>query len=189
MSAATAPVVEWCLSYPASWAVRSDRYPRWGLRPPVPAGPAAVALPAADSGTAHAPTAQSPPVTPGKKSPPNSAQKLFSSNPPSTYQPLVLLSIRDLRHCLSNSATPRAPLTRLRCRTLIDVETPLKGTKRTLPALAILAAFALAATSPAVSPSQSSSTPAAPSSPAPFPAVTQPISGPPTNPGFFPLNQ
>jgi hypothetical protein len=68
------------------------------------------------------------------------------------------------------------------------VETPLKGTKRGLPALAILTAFALAATFPAVSPSQSSSTassiPAAPSS-----AVTQPIAGPPTNPGFFPLSQ
>jgi hypothetical protein len=64
------------------------------------------------------------------------------------------------------------------------VETPLKGTKRSLSALAILAAFTLAATCPALSSGQSSSTPAAPSSAAP-----QPITGPPTNPGFFPLNQ
>jgi hypothetical protein len=63
------------------------------------------------------------------------------------------------------------------------VETPLKGTKRSLSAVAILAAFALAAASSVLSRGQSSSTPATPS------ASPQPIAGPPTNPGFFPLSQ
>jgi hypothetical protein len=63
------------------------------------------------------------------------------------------------------------------------VETPLKGTN-CFPAFVILAIFALAATSPALLPGQSSSTPAAHSS-----ASTQPIAGPPANPGFFPLSQ
>lgn len=68
------------------------------------------------------------------------------------------------------------------------METLLKGTNRSLPALAILATFALAATSPALSPGQSSSAPAT-SPAAPSPAVPQPVTGPPTNPGFFPLSQ
>jgi hypothetical protein len=63
------------------------------------------------------------------------------------------------------------------------VETPLKGTKRSLPAFAVFAVLALAACCPSLLRGQSSSTPAAPS------AAPQTIAGPPVNPGFFPLNQ
>ena len=63
------------------------------------------------------------------------------------------------------------------------METHSKGTSG-LPALAFLAALALAATSPALLPAQSSSTSATPSSASP-----QPVTGPPANPGFFPLSQ
>jgi len=67
------------------------------------------------------------------------------------------------------------------------VETPLKGTNRSLPALAIIVAFALAATCPARSRSQSSTNAKTPATPTA--ASAQPITGPPTNPGFFPLSQ
>jgi hypothetical protein len=63
------------------------------------------------------------------------------------------------------------------------VETHSKGTNG-FPAFALLAAVALAATSPTLLPAQSSQAPAASSS-----ALSQPVSGPPANPGFFPLNQ
>ncbi len=63
------------------------------------------------------------------------------------------------------------------------METRPKGTNA-VPAFALLAAMALAATSPALSPAQSAHGPATPS-----PASSQPASVPPTNPGFFPLSQ
>lgn len=63
------------------------------------------------------------------------------------------------------------------------METHSKGTNG-FPAFALLAAVALAATSPTLLPAQSSQAPAASSS-----ALSQPVSGPPANPGFFPLNQ
>ena len=63
------------------------------------------------------------------------------------------------------------------------METRLKGTNG-FPALALFAAFALAATSPTLLPAQSS-----PSSPAPSSASPQILAGPPANPGFFPLSQ
>jgi hypothetical protein len=63
------------------------------------------------------------------------------------------------------------------------VETRPKGTNA-FPAFALLVAMALAATSPALLPAQSSQPSAKPSS-----ATTEVTSGPPANPGFFPLNQ
>jgi hypothetical protein len=63
------------------------------------------------------------------------------------------------------------------------VETRPKGTNA-VPAFALFAAMALAATSPTLLPAQSSRTPAISSS-----AFSQPAGGPPANPGFFPLDQ
>jgi len=63
------------------------------------------------------------------------------------------------------------------------VETRPKGTNA-FPAFALLATMALAATSPATSAAQSSQS-ALPSSS----VSSQPVSGPPSNPGFFPLKE
>jgi hypothetical protein len=68
------------------------------------------------------------------------------------------------------------------------VETPLKGTNRNLPAVALLAAIALAANSPVLLQAQSTAAPASSLSAAPQPG-SGPISGPPANPGIFPLSQ
>ena len=95
----------------------------------------------------------------------------------------MLTSIRDLDPCL---LTPPAPLTRLLCRTLIDVETRPKGTNG-FPALALLASFTLALTSSAFLPAQSSPASAEPPSGSTHAPGTP--AGPPTNPGFFPLSQ
>ncbi|MGO9325975.1 MAG: SpoIVB peptidase S55 [Terracidiphilus sp.] len=63
------------------------------------------------------------------------------------------------------------------------METRPKETN-TVPAFALFAAMALAATSPAMLPAQSPNAPStSPSAP------SQTASGPPTNPGFFPLDQ
>ena len=68
------------------------------------------------------------------------------------------------------------------------METPLKGTKHGLPAVTVLVAFALAATCTALLPGQSPSAPA--KSPATLSAAApQLVTGPPTNPGIFPLSQ
>ncbi len=64
------------------------------------------------------------------------------------------------------------------------METRPKGTICGLPALALLASFVLAAAYPALLPAQPPAQSTA-SSPQPVPAN----SGPPTNPGFFPLSQ
>ena len=136
-------------------------------------------------------------MAPSIKSPAKIRQSFVSSNVPWSSQPLVLPSIIDSHRFLAprpcrclTPPTPLAPLTPqslrltpLPCRTLIDVETRPKGTNA-VPAFALLAAMALAATSPALSPAQSAHGPATPS-----PASSQPASVPPTNPGFFPLSQ
>lgn len=89
-------------------------------------------------------------------------------------------SIRDLDRSLAYSLTP---LTLLPCRTLIDVQTPLKGTKA-FSALALLSGLSLAV-SPVLLSAQSSPAPAV----APSAKTSNTISGPPANPGIFPLSQ
>jgi hypothetical protein len=95
-------------------------------------------------------------------------------------------SIRDLDRSLAYSL---APLTPLPCRTLIDVQTPLKGTKA-FSALALLAGLSLASAS-VLLPAQSSPAPVGtPSGSAQAPGTTSStLSGPPANPGIFPLSQ
>jgi len=88
--------------------------------------------------------------------------------------------------CVAALQTPLTPLTPLSCRTLIDVETRPKGTNG-FPALALLASLSLAVTSSALLPAQSSPAPAEPPSGSMQSPTT--TSGPPTNPGFFPLSQ
>ena len=95
-------------------------------------------------------------------------------------------SIRDSDRSLAYSLTPLTPLP---YRTLIDVQTPLKGTKA-FSALALLAGLSLASASIQLSAQTSPAPPLTPSSPAQAPGTTSTtISAPPTNPGIFPLSQ
>jgi hypothetical protein len=99
-------------------------------------------------------------------------------------------SIRDLDRSLAYSLTPLTPLP---CRTLIDVQTPLKGTNA-FSALALLAGLSLASAPvllPVLLPAQSSPARAAASSgPAQAPGtISTSTTAPPANPGIFPLSQ
>ena len=95
-------------------------------------------------------------------------------------------SIRDLDRSLAYSP---AQLTPLPCRTLIDVQTPLKGTKA-FSALALLAGLLLAVSSVLLAAQSSPAPSAIPSSSAQASTTTSTTTaGPPSNPAIFPLSQ